>query len=69
MKTTNKGFRKVIACPDCNGVGEILKDPGYRSRHYEKETCDTCKGSGRLVRKTNVEFTPFSEDQKVMVRK
>lgn len=68
MRTTNKGFTKVIACPDCQGAGEILIDPGSRSRHYEKETCQTCKGSGRLIRKTNVEYSPFNEDEKVLVR-
>jgi DnaJ-class molecular chaperone len=68
MITTNKGFTKVIACPDCNGAGEILRDPGFRSLIYEKHTCGTCKGSGRLIRKTTIEYTPFNDDEKIMVR-
>ena len=68
METTNKGFRKVIACEDCNGAGEILTDPGHHAKCYEKKTCQTCLGSGRLIRKTTIEYEPFSEDEKVMIR-
>jgi len=68
MKTTNSYLRKVIACEDCKGVGEILIDPGTHSKVYETQTCRTCNGSGRLIRKTTVEYEPYNEDQKVMVR-
>jgi len=68
MKTANKYITKVIACPDCNGAGEFLRDPGYHSKTYEKHTCGICKGSGRLIRKTKVEYIPYNEDEKVLVR-
>lgn len=68
MKTANKYIRQVIACPNCNGAGEVLIDPGDHSKVYNKINCTKCLGSGRLVRKTAVEYEPYNEDQKVMVR-
>jgi len=68
MKTMNKGITKVIACPDCNGAGEILRDPGQHVKYYEKEMCRTCEGSGRLIRKTTVKYQPYNEDEKILVR-
>lgn len=68
MRTTNKYLRKVIACEDCKGVGEILVDTGTHSKVYEKQTCKTCNGYGRLIRKTTIEYEPYNEDHKVMVR-
>jgi DnaJ-class molecular chaperone len=68
MNARNKYITKVIACPDCKGAGEILKDPGIRSNTYDVVECPSCKGTGRLIRKTKVEYTPYDKDVKLMVK-
>jgi DnaJ-class molecular chaperone len=68
MKTTNKYITQVIACPDCCGAGKVLIDPGELYKYYEKKTCETCSGSGRLIRKTTIEFEPYIDNDKNLVK-
>lgn len=68
MKATNKYITRVIACPECKGAGEILRDPGLHSKTYKREECQKCMGSGRLIRKTTIEYTPYDIYDKMMVK-
>ena len=60
--------QKVVICKDCNGAGEIYKDPGYHEHHYVKHQCKTCKGSGKLVKETRVSYRPYSYEPALIIK-
>jgi DnaJ-class molecular chaperone len=66
--THNKYQTRVIICPDCGGNGKVYIDKDDRSVFYQRKTCETCKGSGRLIRKITVEFMPYVESEAPIVK-
>ncbi len=56
-------MKELIICPDCKGYGSVEVDTSSgRDRDSEIQKCDRCKGSGRLVMKTTVDYKPFKYD-------
>lgn len=62
-----KTIRKVIACPACNGIGSILVDPGDRGVKYTTKECKACKGKGRLIRITTIDYSPLIDNESVLM--
>lgn len=52
---------EIIICTACNGAGKVV---GSVYVHHDEdqttEECNRCGGSGRMIRKTAVEFQKFT---------
>ena len=59
---------KVIICPRCRGVGDVVWDEGTHKSddHYGK--CTKCKGSGRLIEKIEITQEPFDPENAMATR-
>lgn len=68
MISMNQTKTEVIVCPDCKGMGEVYKDPGQHAYHYDRNKCKTCKGAGRLIKKTTVSFRPHESEPALIIR-
>ena len=54
---------ELVLCHRCKGEGVIHCEECtcYHRGDYDRwnETCDTCKGSGRLIRIETVKYSPY----------
>lgn len=54
----------IIICPKCEGEGTIARQGWYDEPTWIQEKCETCKGTGRLTRKTiDVPFEPLGKNE------
>jgi DnaJ-class molecular chaperone len=58
---------QIVICDKCNGVGQIHKCYDVGTHHseyeYESKVCESCKGSGRLLKEITVEFKPYDPEK------
>lgn len=59
--------KEIILCTSCNGRGSIeqkeLEDYHKGEYRFWDERCETCKGSGRLIRETVVHLSPYRKSK------
>ncbi len=60
---------EIIICEQCNGKGIIkcstLEDYHQHIYEYWDEDCKKCEGSGRLIKKSTVEYFPYKIPKEV----
>ena len=54
---------EILLCSNCQGTGRatwVEYIPGHNSERIDhEETCDECEGSGRIVKRTTIVYTPY----------
>lgn len=68
MISMNLKKQKVVICKDCNGAGLIYKDPGQHEYRYEMHSCRTCKGTGKLIKETQVSYRPYFGEPALIIK-
>jgi len=64
-RTTSTDLEEVVVCTACLGYGSAsLKNSfmvyGDKIKNLkDKDTCDSCDGTGKLIKHTQVKFKPF----------
>lgn len=57
---------EIVICTQCRGIGKIHRcyDVGsHKSEYeYESEVCIRCKGSGRMLKETIINFKPYDPE-------
>ena len=60
---------KIVVCPICKGLGKKeVTVPGLHEDYWYEETCDKCKGFGRLIEVVTVKYKPLKKTDLEIIR-
>lgn len=53
----------IVICSKCWGTGRLCQGIGTHKSEYKVDSCDQCKGSGRMVQITRVSLELFDSER------